>query len=104
MTAKTKLPLLSKKTIAQIVADLPAKMVEMEKDEDDKRCRQGKYAPETGICRVCGGKVTAEVRFRNDGRLGGPAPGSYINHWGCDDCGLMYQHCPPPALMGQKEK
>jgi hypothetical protein len=89
-----KLP--SKEQLAKIALDLPRLMAEQEKDEEDKRCQRGKYAPPIGKCRACGGPVVAEVCFAHSGRLGGPPPHSYIPHWACQDCGLMYRKCPPP--------
>ena len=65
-------------------------------DREDKRCLRGEYAPQTGVCRVCSGKVIAEISFRRDGRRGGPPQPAYVAGWHCEDCRLVYRGCPPP--------
>ncbi len=93
---KLKFPKLSKKKLAEIRDAIPAHMAKMRQDESDRRCLRGAYAPATGVCRVCSGKVVGQVRFRHSDRIGGPPPGAYVAHWACEDCGLMYEKTPPP--------
>lgn len=87
-------PKLTKDQIRRALDAIPAQIAERKKDEEDRRCQRGKYAPAIGKCVGCGGTVVAEVRFAHSDRIGGPAPHSYIPHWACQDCGLMYQKCP----------
>jgi len=82
--------------IRRSIADLPARMAEIEKDNEDRCCLRGKYAPETGVCVACKGKVVPHISFPWDGRLGGPPVQGHVAHWYCEGCGLMYQS-PPPA-------
>ena len=61
---------------------------------EDRRRLTGKYAPEPGVCRVCGGKVIAHIAFQNTGLIGGPAPQGYISSWSCEKCCISYQRRP----------
>lgn len=65
-------------------------------DEQDRRTLRGKYAPPSGACRVCGGRVTAEISFDYGDRIGGPPVPGHVSGWSCDDCKLVYRACPPP--------
>lgn len=65
------------------------------KEENDRRTLQGKYAPPTGVCKVCSDRVIARVAFKNDGLIGGTPRQAFISGWHCEGCGLMY-HFPPP--------
>jgi uncharacterized protein with PIN domain len=96
MTKTPRIPRLSKAAIKKAVADLPARMAEIERREEDRRCLRGEYAPETGRCVACGGVVEGVVRFHYSDRIGGPPGNAYVPHWACQDCGLMYCK-PPPA-------
>jgi rubredoxin len=90
---------MSKKTRADIkvpkaIREANALIAAYEADAKDRRCLRGKYAPETGVCRVCGGVVTAEIKFPYTGLLGGPPRQAYIARWACDGCGLVYARRP----------
>jgi len=85
-------------TIARIQKEMPKRMAEMERDEHDRRCLRGKYAPETGRCVGCGGTVVGVIRFAHSDRIGGPPVNAHVAHWACQDCGLMYQKTPPAHL------
>jgi uncharacterized protein with PIN domain len=89
-----KLPKFTPEDVARIAREIPKHMAERRADEEDKRRRVGKYAPETAPCRVCGGRVSGVVRYRHSDRIGGPPPPSYVAHWECEGCGLMYGRCP----------
>lgn len=62
---------------------------------DDKRTLSGAFAPAVGVCRVCTGKVVAEIKFDHGGLIGGPPPQGHISRWYCADCQLVYRACPP---------
>ena len=66
----------------------------IEKDKKDRLTLRGKYAPETGVCVVCAGKVVGCIRQKLTNRIGGPPPVSYVDGWYCEDCGLTYHHLP----------
>ena len=59
-----KLPNLTPEDVERIAALIPEHMAERRKDEEDKRLKRGKYAPETGSCVSCSGTVRAVVRVR----------------------------------------
>ncbi|MHB8564714.1 MAG: hypothetical protein ACYDDA_12390 [Acidiferrobacteraceae bacterium] len=83
--------------LTDAVARMPEILAERRKDEEDRRCRRGKYAPDVGTCRVCGASVVAEIRFAHSDRIGGPPPRSHVPHYACQECGLMYQKLPRKA-------
>ena len=78
-----------------------ARIEEMEQDDEDRRCLRGKHAPPDGVCRVCGDRVIAEVRFAESAIIGGPPPNACIKNWSCYGCGIMYSKPPP---MESEEK
>jgi hypothetical protein len=66
-------------------------------DREDYRCLKGKYTPEPGVCRVCSGKVVAEISFDHGHfgqRLGGPPQQGYVSGWHCEGCMIMYHARP----------
>lgn len=67
----------------------------VKQDAEDRRCLRGKYAPPAGVCRVCSGKVVAEISFPDSERLGGPPRHGYISGWHCEGCFIVYWRCPP---------
>lgn len=69
---------------------------EIQRDQEDRRRLTGKYTPAPGTCRVCGGRVTAEISSERDGRLGGPPARCFVSGWSCVSCRLVYRGCPPP--------
>lgn len=89
----------------EVVIDREAikkRMEEMRQDEEDKKHRRGKYAPPTGICAVCGGKVVDKVtrEYRGDPMRMIIGPGSRnqmstVHHgWYCIACGIRYEFLP----------
>ena len=89
------IPKLTPEECKRIAEAIPKHIEDRRKDEEDKRHKRGKYAPETGSCVSCSGTVSAVVRVRDTGRIGGPPGRSFIAHWQCVRCGLMYGKCPP---------
>lgn len=84
------------------VEEMRIHMAAVEKDQEDRRLERGKYAPPTGECVVCEGKVIARITHEY---LGDPmnfilGPGgrnqmSRIHHgWHCTICGLRYEFLP----------
>ncbi len=63
-------------------------------DADDRRTLRGKYTPPTGKCRVCGGRVAAEIAFPHNGRIGGPPVQGRVGRWSCEECSVVYAKCP----------
>lgn len=95
MTTKpVKLPKLTKKALKAIAAEIPKHMAALRQDEKDRRCLSGKYAPDTGTCVACGGRVVADIRFPHSDRIGGPPLRAYVHNWSCEGCGLMYRKPP----------
>jgi hypothetical protein len=66
-------------------------------DQEDRRCKRGKYAPPIGVCVVCSSPVVARVAFQHNGMVGGPPPPGYIAGYHCERCGIEYHHLPPKA-------
>ncbi len=87
-------PKLTRKDIIKIHKEAEESFKKWRQEEEDKRCKRGKFAPERGICRVCEGVVEGKVEFHHSNLIGGPPPSSYISHWECKDCGLMYGKAP----------
>lgn len=87
----------------ELSEELAASIKSQNTDAEDRRCLKGKYAPPTGLCRVCSGKVVAQIEYgNNDGRIGGPPPRGYIAGWHCEDCGVSYHKLPegvPPDIV-----
>jgi hypothetical protein len=77
------------------MTDAHTAAAQMLQDIADKRCLRGKFAPRPGVCRVCGGKVIADISFQHDGRIGGPPPPAHVSGWHCDECQIVYRVCPP---------
>lgn len=88
-------PIDSKK--AREIGDLLEKSAkEIRKREEDRRCLRGEFAPEKGVCAVCGGQVLPKIVFPWDGRMGGPPSQAHVERWHCEACGLMYAKPPKP--------
>lgn len=68
-------------------------------DREDKRTLSGKHEPKPGICRVCKGKVVAEIRFDTGGRIGGQPVQGHVSGWHCESCKLVYRACPPEETL-----
>lgn len=85
---------LSKTETKTLVEAMRRGAEERKQDEKDRRCLRGKYAPPTGKCRVCGGRVVGEVTFDYDGRVGGPPRQGYVGRWSCEGCSIVYAKCP----------
>lgn len=81
-------------------ADIERELADFKSDREDKRCLQGKYTPDPGVCRVCGDKVVAKIAARDDGRIGGPPSPCYIASWYCQGCKIVYQS--RPAAVGKR--
>lgn len=81
-------------------ANLRQDLEKLRKDAEDKRLLRGKHSPAQGVCRVCSGKVVAEIRFPATNLIGGAAPQAFVAHWYCEneDCGLMYRTPPKPKV------
>lgn len=88
---RAKLPTLSGKEIQRLMLEGAARR---RADDEDRRCKRGKYAPSVGTCRVCGGAVTGKIEFAHDGRIGGPPSNGYVGSWSCDSCFVVYSRCP----------
>lgn len=82
------------KITPEVIANLQKILEEQKKDDKDRLALRGKYAPETGVCVVCAGKVVGCIRQEHNDRIGGPPPISYVDGWYCEDCGLTYHHLP----------
>lgn len=80
-----------------IVVDIKEILRQQKQDADDRRSLRGKHAPHSGVCRVCSGKVVAEVSFEHHGRIGGPPVQGYVSGWHCESCQLVYRVFPPVA-------
>jgi hypothetical protein len=91
---KPRIPKLTKAMIRESIAAMPARMAEMERREEARRCLTGEYAPPTGTCRVCNCIVQAEIKFPYTGVLGGPPTSAFVSRWVCDGCGLVYARNP----------
>jgi|HubBroStandDraft_2_1064218.scaffolds.fasta_scaffold38273_4 hypothetical protein len=94
MATSTKLPRLTRAKLKAIAAAIPAHLAARRQDEENRRLKRGPYAPPTGKCVACGGAVFGQVKTHHSDRIGGPPPGTYVSHWECDACGLMYGRCP----------
>ncbi len=98
MSDEPKLPdvkeVLEKLDIKEVVEKIKAGLAEHKKDEQDRRTLSGKFYPGEGICGVCQGTVVPDIHFDSNGRIGGPPPQGYVDHFHCKKCGLMYQHLP----------
>ena len=72
--------------------------IDHKQDSKDRRLKRGKYEPKPGVCRVCKGKVVADIKF-SDGpfgmRIGGPPPQGHVSGWHCEGCQLVYKQRPP---------
>lgn len=89
--------------------ELSVRLQEQRKDDADSRALRGKYAPPEGVCRAmysrmvvsgvptppeaCGGRVVPVIESPVTNIIGGGVRQSYVKHWYCEDCGLMY-HAP----------
>ena len=87
-------PKLTSEDVKRLLDEGADNVKRLREDIEDRRCRRGKYAPPSGTCKVCGGDVVGKVRFRHSDLIGGPPPPSYVAHWACEKCGLMYERCP----------
>jgi hypothetical protein len=74
--------------------DIKAIMRSAQQDREDSGRLTGKYAPGTGTCRVCRGKVVAEISWPDDGLIGGPPRKGYVSGWHCEGCFIVYARCP----------
>lgn len=74
--------------------DFEAIFKSQKQDAEDRRRLRGKYTPTPGVCRVCGGKVIAEIAFDHGGRIGGPPVRGHISGWHCEGCFIVYWRCP----------
>lgn len=92
------IPRLTKSQLADIAARAKENAKRYEQDERDRRTLTGKHTPPPGVCRVCTGRVVADIGFRDDGRCGGPPPVSFIKRWHCEGCGLVYAWAPKREL------
>ncbi len=90
-----KIPRITAAQIKKSMADFPSRFKEMEQREEDRRCLRGEFAPKVGVCHVCNGRVEAQIRFPHTDVLGGPPMSGYVHHWSCQNCGIMYEICPP---------
>jgi hypothetical protein len=63
-------------------------------EDEDRRQLRGKFAPSVGVCRVCSGRVVADIEFPWDGRIGGPPSAGHVAGWHCEGCFLVYRQCP----------
>jgi len=78
------------------------KMDEIQKDEEDKKHRRGKYASPKGVCAVCGGEVIEKISSKYYGdpmhMIIGPGSASQmttVHHgWHCTSCGIKYEFLP----------
>ena len=85
------------RTFVMSDVDVEKIMEDQKQDAHDRRCKTGKYAPKTGVCRVCGSHVVADISFDYDGRIGGPPVQGHVSGWHCEGCELVYRVCPPAA-------
>lgn len=85
---------LTPEKIAEIAAEIPARIAAQKADERERRTLTGKHAPPKGWCHVCGGDVVAHVKFPHSDRIGGPPLQGYIAGWHCVGCKLMYFERP----------
>lgn len=95
--AKTKTSRVPPITAAQVrknLADWPKRLEEIRQTEEDRRCLRGEFEPKKGVCRVCNGRVEANVRFPHTDRMGGPPLMAFVHHWSCTDCKVMYDGRP----------
>jgi hypothetical protein len=88
---------LTDEDVAQMLEAGRKAMREHEQDRKDRRCLTGKYAPETGTCGVCKGKVVGDVTWHHSDRIGGPPGNAYVKHWHCEGCGILYKFPPNRA-------
>lgn len=63
-------------------------------EREDRRLLRGKFAPPVGTCRVCSGRVLADIAFPSDGIIGGPPHSGYVAGWHCEACFIVYCRCP----------
>lgn len=54
--------------------------------------------PKVGECNSCKGKVIAAYQSKpiSEIRIGSKEPSSFISHYYCEKCLLMYHQCPNP--------
>jgi hypothetical protein len=88
------MPKLDPEALKRAAEELPARLEQMRKDEDDERCLTGKFAPAWGICVVCRGNVKARIAYPSSDLIGGPPMQAYVSGWECSHCHLLYGQSP----------